>query len=222
MTHSPIKPQNVGSYFEMGRRKITKEVELSGYVMPPKDQYRKEPLPLLVYLHGAGGGSHFTKDEEAQYSEIGRAPTPRCIKAFPDCPPDTAWSPDAVKAFIDSICDVYYVDVNKIYLTGYSMGGRGTWDTVMEYPNTFAAVMPLCGYSCYLKAPKMRNVPVWALHGEKDFVVPDVESRKMIETLKRIGSPDARLSIIPGEGHGINWVYEHPKLWEWLFSKSKR
>ena len=154
-------------------------------------------------------------------SEVAEAKLPDCIRVFPICPDGTVWEPDSVKALIDGICERHKVDLNRIYLTGYSMGGRGTWDTALEYPDTFAAVLPLCGFSCYLRAKRMKNVPAWAIHGDKDFVVPVEESKKMISALKWEGCPDARLTVIENEGHGVSWVYRHEQVWDWLFSKTK-
>jgi len=125
-------------------------------------------------------------------------------------------------AFVDEVLEKFPVDKNRVYLTGLSMGGEGAWRLAIRRPETFAALVTICGsWSSPSKAERLRQVPVWAFHGKIDSVVPVAETKKMVEALKSLGA-DARLTVYDGVGHA-SWkpAYENPELYKWLLSHSK-
>ncbi len=87
-------------------------------------------------------------------------------------------------ALLDEIEANYRVDKNRIYVTGLSMGGHGTWTLALAEPNRFAAIAPVCGWSHPVEFQKIANIPIWIFHGAKDFVVPVSASEQMVENIK--------------------------------------
>lgn len=113
------------------------------------------------------------------------------------------------------------VDPARIYATGVSMGGYGTWDAVQRRPELFAAAMPVCGGGDTHLAWKIRDVPVWAWHGDADGVVPPVRSREMVSALWAVDGK-VRYTEVPGCGHDV-WrpAYASQEALDWLFEQRK-
>lgn len=124
----------------------------------------------------------------------------------------------------------YNVDPNRVYLTGLSMGGYGTWELALAHPEKFAAIVPLCGGGTLLpvllattkQLRAIRSLGVWAFHGAKDSVVPLLESERMIAALKEVGNR-AKLTVYPNSEHDC-WTetYANPALYKWLLSHRRR
>jgi len=186
----------------------------------------KENLPLIVLLHGAGergngkeelhlvethGFSHVLT-EDSHYD---------CLLVQPQCKEDSFWVADvpSVLAFIEQVAEAFHVDRNRIYLTGISMGGFGTWYTAMAKPDLFAAIAPCCGGGMPWNAGVL-TMPVWAFHGAIDSVVSARESIEMIESLQKT-NPDAHLTLYENVDHD-SWTRAYtPELLQWLLSKRK-
>ena len=108
----------------------------------------------------------------------------------------------------------------RVYLTGFSMGGFGTWQTAAAYPDVFAAIAPLCGMSDLPDAPRLARIPIWAFHGAQDVNVPVPESRTMINALKNAGA-DARLTVYPDIAHDCwTMTYRDSRLYLWFLGHS--
>ena len=114
------------------------------------------------------------------------------------------------------------MDLDRVYATGVSMGGYGTWDLVSRKTEWFAAAMPICGGADIRQAPKLRDLPVFIHHGDMDSAVPVWRSRSMIAALRNAGSHVARYTEYPGCGHG-SWqpAYRDERNFDWLFSKKR-
>ena len=119
-------------------------------------------------------------------------------------------------SLLDDIVSRYDVDADRIYLTGLSMGGYGTWTLAAAHPDRFAAIAPICGGGKRFMALKLKDVPVWAFHGAKDRVVPLKESEEMVEAIKARGG-DAKLTVYPDSGHD-SWTatYDNQDLYDWF------
>ena len=113
----------------------------------------------------------------------------------------------------------YSVDPDRIYLTGLSMGGYGTWQMVTRYPDLFAAIVPICGGGDPNRVQRIAKVPTWVFHGEDDRTVPIKRSEEMVEAMKAAGATDIQFTRYPNTGHD-SWTkaYNDPKLYEWLLS----
>jgi predicted peptidase len=140
------------------------------------------------------------------------------IIVSPQCPEGQDWSVDVLNMFLGEMIINYRIDTNRIWVTGLSMGGKGTWDLAVANPGKFAALVPICGRTDPSKASLLKDLPIWVFHGALDDIVPVTESEKMVNALKALGSP-VKFTIYPEAGHD-SWTetYENPELWEWLES----
>lgn len=195
------------------------------------------PRPLILFLHGAGERGEDNRVQLAYLPEIMARPEMRSkFPAYvlaPQCPPGRSWSrrtwaaevppipPDALPAMVDDIADRHPVDRKRLYLTGLSMGGFGTWELAARMPETWAAIVPICGGGDPGTAARVKDISIWAFHGAEDEVVPPEKSQEMIEAVRRAGGRP-RYSELAGVGHD-SWTpaYGDPALLEWLFSQKR-
>jgi predicted peptidase len=122
---------------------------------------------------------------------------------------------------LDEVLKRYRVDLDRVYVTGNSMGGNGTWALAAKCPERFAAIAPICGVGDASSTGRLKNVPTWAFHGADDRVVPPEKSERMIAALKKAGG-DAKLTVYPGVGHDA-WTatYANPRFYEWLLQHNR-
>jgi predicted peptidase len=178
--------------------------------------------PMIVFLHGAGerGDDLDLVAVHGPPKRVQEEPWFPFIVVSPQCAAGSWWTAPEYEALLTGmIADVaaaHRVDRERIYVTGLSMGGYGTWQLAGQHPELFAAVVPICGGGDPLQACDLRDVPVWAFHGAKDRVVPVAESESMVEALRACGG-DVQLTIYPDAGHDA-WTetYDDPALYEWL------
>ena len=131
--------------------------------------------------------------------------------------------PELLEA-LDAVIKESSVDPSRVYVTGQSMGGIGTWGILAKHADRFAAAVPVCGIWSSDDAAKMNGVAIWAFHGDMDPTVPVAGSRDMIAALKKAGvTPEPRYTELAGVGHG-SWgpAYAKPELWEWLFQQQRK
>jgi predicted peptidase len=188
--------------------------------------------PLILFLHGAGErGSDLSK--VAVHGPPKVAPTMAdfpFIVVSPQCPEGQVWSQEVLLGLLDHVMKTCRVDSERVYLTGLSMGGYGTWDLGISYPEKFAAIVPICGggetikvlLAPQTKADALRSLPVRAYHGGKDTVVPLTESQRMVDALKKAGVQDVQLTVFPDAGHD-SWTeaYSNPELYQWLLQQKR-
>lgn len=222
------RPGGANLAFEVKTFQASNNQSISYSLYKPKKTEGK--LPLLVCLHGRGGSTHAANVAAA--SEI-QAKHP-CYVMAPGCDGrkarwvDTSFYkkdshrsvlPELIEA-IDDVVKEYPIDPNRIYLTGQSMGGVGTWGVIAKYPNKFAAAAPVCGTWTTKDAEKMKEVPIWAFHGAKDQTVPVSGSRDMIQAIQEAGG-SPKYTEFPEVGHG-SWgaAYATDGFWDWLFAQS--
>ena len=149
----------------------------------------------------------------------------------PQCPEGQRWDNDVVLALLDEVTERYRVDRGRVYLTGLSMGGFGTWSLGLAHPERFAAIAPICGggdpLALLLADPKkvnaLKTLPVWAFHGAKDPVVKLEESQRMVDTLKKFGCKEVELKVYPEAQHD-SWTetYNNPKLYDWFLAHRRK
>jgi predicted peptidase len=205
-----------------------------GYLAATKQKY-----PLILFLHGAGErGDDAAKvtvhgppkllTPGANLSTAERAAVPyleQFIVISPQCPANERWDNDTLLALLDQFIQTQRVDTNRVYLTGLSMGGYGTWSLGVRHPERFAALAPVCGggeridvlLGSRTKGAALKSLGIWAFHGGKDTVVPPDESERMVNALKKAGVTDIQLTIYPEAAHD-SWsaTYANPKLYEWF------
>jgi poly(3-hydroxybutyrate) depolymerase len=181
--------------------------------------------PLIVFLHGAGC---VNMDVEDLTEDLVNCLTPEMKKDFPFVVISPAswrhgWKVPQILQILDEATVRWNIDPNRIYLTGNSMGGFGTFQIACDSPKTFAAIVPVCGGGDPSKAERLKTVPTWAFHGDADDVVPYECSEKMIDAMKEVGHNDARLTNMYGAGHGIaSDVYRNPELYRWMLKHKKQ
>jgi len=213
-------------------QQITKTLYLDYFLYLPKDYDRcsDKKWPLILFLHGAGerGDDLEAVKKHGIPKIVAKDDAFSFIVVSPQCPENTLWGDhfEALDALLKEMGTTYSVDPDRVYLTGLSMGGYGSWHFATLYPNRFAAVVPICGggipmYGFPERVSVLKNVPIWVFHGAKDAVVPLEESQKMVDVLRESGS-DIQFTIYPDAEHD-SWTetYENPKLYDWLLSQRR-
>ena len=190
----------------------------------PKDYDPTKEYPLVMFLHGAGervqdphqamfhGYMKYVREQGKEYPFIFIAP--QCIG-------NAYWGSytESLSAFLDFILETYAVDRRRVYLTGLSMGGTGTWMFAMARPNTFAAIMPVCGSGIYWNVANLLKTPIYMVHGDCDTCVPISGSVEMLTSINSRGG-NAKLKICYGVGHDAwNYAYTDDSLLEWMLSQ---
>jgi predicted peptidase len=185
--------------------------------------------PLIVYLHGGScRGSEIKKLYAAGIpDQIYRGREFPFVIVAPQCPKHLRWSTDNwFDNFYEEITSRYRIDTNRIYLTGVSLGGSGTWYLAIKYPNRFAAIAPMSGFTSHndfikKNAENLAHMPVWAFHGAIDLVVPVEETQRLVERLQG-KNKELTVSIEPDLGHWIDWsVYPKEELYDWFLKYDK-
>ena len=205
----------------------------------PEERVRTRPLPLVVYLHGAGGAGNDNLRQISGGNTAGtRLFTSAAVQAkhpafvvAPQMPGRNSWSDSdsdtpapyatQVLELVAMLSKEFKIDADRVYLMGQSLGGRGTWDLVSKRPNVFAAAVPLCGDGNAQRVRAARNVPIWAFHGAQDEVVPVAGSRELVAALKSAGS-SVKYTEYPNAGHAV-WTqaFAEPQLPDWLFAQQR-
>jgi predicted peptidase len=184
----------------------------------------------LLFLHGAGERG----SEPADIAKVKIHGPPRllgnpefaksfpCMTVSPQCKNGFAWSPAQLMLLLDHIEKNYKVDKTRVYVTGLSMGGFGTWMCLNESPKRFAAAAPICGGAKIEWAEKLTDIPIWVFHGDKDPVVPIDLSKGMVEAIKKADGKKILLSVYEGEGHD-SWsrTYNNQMLFDWIFQHDR-
>lgn len=220
----------------------------SGGILPyrllkPLEYDASKKYPLVIFLHGSGERGN---DNEAQLknavstflNEEVREKYPAFVLA-PQCPEGDRWSPfkegDEAEKFwlsetpsesmklllelIDYTKETYSVDPKRLYATGLSMGGQGTYDLIIRNPDMFAAAVVVCSFSDIREAKVISTTPLWIFHGEDDQIVPVDNARVMVNALESVGAK-TKYTEYPATNHN-SWdkAFGEEKLYSWLFKK---
>lgn len=180
-------------------------------------------VPLMLFLHGRGE-SHGPLNIVAKWGPPRRVAAGENMKYLlisPQCPSASFWSQDdqqkRILELLDHVKNNYNVDTDRIYLTGLSMGGFGSWRLAADHPEMFAAVVPVCGKGDPEKASALTKLPIWAWHGTADKAVPFQHSVEMVEAIKAAGGTRVRFTSLEHIGH-FSWqaAYQSSDLYTWL------
>lgn len=183
-----------------------------------------EPLPLLLNIHGAG-----SRGDDLQLLSTGsfinhivaQGGVPARV-IIPQCRFETWFD------YYHVLCEFFEtniqdpgIDKSRIYLTGQSMGAYATWQLCISHPEWVTAAVPVCGAGMYWNAGRLKDIPIWAFHGEKDNVVYCCESKHMVDRINEVGG-NAKLTIFPDADHNA-WdpTYTCQEMWDWLFQQKK-
>lgn len=215
------------------KKSETVALESHYWLFLPKDYRTDESKrwPLMLFLHGAGErGTNLSAVRVHGPPKLVRSqPDFPFIVASPQCPSNQRWDTSVLLGLLDDLIEQHRVDTNRVYVTGLSMGGYGTWALAAAAPQRFAAMAPICGggNTIDLLLPNrgsgraLRQLPVWAFHGAKDSVVKPVESERMVAALKRLGNENVKLTIYPEADHD-SWTetYANSELYKWMLQHS--
>jgi len=187
---------------------------------------KDEQFPLVIYLHGRGGNV-MTPEQPGQARNFSNDDNYRkrpCVILVPQCPEGKFWHGGQATTVLDIINDLVKhlpIDEDRIYLTGYSMGGYGTFTLLGMEPDLFAAGIPVAGGGNPSTADKFKKVAVWVFHGAKDKVVAVDQSRRMVEALEK-ASGNVKYTEDPEGNHGIGGgIYANQEVHEWLFAQKR-
>jgi len=217
-----LMSQQTGKYFKVEvRQDVVLESWFLLYLPEGYDTINRQ-WPLLLFLHGSGECGNMLvlvkKQGPPKLIEYGKSFP--FIVVSPQCPEGQRWSVEVLDMLLDEMVRQYRVDTNHIVVTGLSMGGTGTWDLAVAYPERFAAIAPICGRADPGDAGRIKNLPIWVFHGAKDDIVPPEVSENMVKALKALGSP-VKFTVYPDAGHD-SWTetYDNPEFWDWLIKQS--
>ena len=185
-----------------------------------------EKLPLMLFLHGRGE-SHGPLSLVAKWGPPLMAASGEelpYILVSPQCPSADSWAkPSQQSRLLELLADItkdYNVDTNRVYLSGLSMGGYGSWRLAADHPDRFAAVIPVCGGGDPKDAEKLKSVPIWVFHGDQDRAVPFSKSVEMVDAIKAAGGEKIRFTTMEHIGHNC-WsaTYATPELYDWMLKQ---
>jgi predicted peptidase len=227
---------------------LDRSVEVGGtasryqvYVPSAYDPSRR--WPVILFLHGAGerGSDGLIQTEVGLGSAIRRfADRYPAIVVFPQTPAGERWTGqagDIAMAALDRTISEFSIDDRRVYLTGLSMGGNGSWYLAWRHPDRWAGVVVVCGFlglgpfpsflpagtsdPAAAVAEKIRHLPIWVFHGDADKTVPVTASREVVAALQKAGAT-VKYTELPGVGHNA-WdaAYRDPELPKWLFGLSR-
>lgn len=176
----------------------------------------------MLFLHGAGeSGNDLAKVKSHGPPKLVETKGPFPFILVSPQSPGRGWNPEVLNALVDSVIKQYRVDKRRVYVTGLSMGGYGTWALAAAYPEKFAALAPICGGGNPADADKLAKLPIWVFHGAKDTTVPFKRSEEMVEALKAAGG-HPKFTVYPEAGHD-SWTetYANPEFYEWLLAQKR-
>jgi predicted peptidase len=217
------------------KRKITRIVSADYLLFLPQGYNKKDDQrwPLILFLHGAGERGNDLRKVAVHGPPkiVKKKPDFPFILVSPQCPEGETWSDEVLLNLLDHVITRHKVDTNRVYLTGLSMGGYGTWSLGIKYPERFAAMAPVCGggetikvlLASRQKAAALKSLGVWAFHGAKDPVVKLEESERMVAALKKAGVKEVELTVYPEAQHD-SWTetYGNEKLYEWFLKHQRK
>jgi predicted peptidase len=225
MAQTPINSQQEKTF----QGEITRAVEVPYLLFLPHtyEDSGSQTWPLILFLHGAG-------ERGTNLAQVARHGPPRIVQNRPDfpfivispqCPPGQRWDSTLLLALLDEVQRELRVNEKRVYLTGLSMGGYGTWNLGLAHPERFAAIAPICGGGDPLllllgdpqKRKALQSLPVWAFHGAQDPVVRLEESERMVNALRQVGATNVKLTIYPDAQHD-SWTetYNNQQLYDWF------
>jgi predicted peptidase len=210
---------------------LARTVRINYLLYAPATGTRRRRWPLIVFLHGGGERGDDPRLLTAQPlpQTLAGTTTFPAVVVSPQLPRRfTFWTDliEPVDLLVRRLAARYAVDPHRLYLTGLSTGGFGTWEYGLRHPKRFAALVPIAGgYPGTSGVPRgicaLRDVPIWAFHGAADTTVPPYQEEALVRALRRCGSTRIRFTLFPEVGHSGSWhrAYAERNLWRWLFSK---
>lgn len=240
LSFSLVKPQDAQEEFSAHIFTDSSGIELPYRLFIPENYISSFSYPIIMYLHGGAGagndnlkqisggntnGTHvwITAENQNNYP---------CFVVAPQLLGFNRWNdPDSIRLslyaqlavnLLEALKKEFNIDSDRVYLTGQSRGGWGTWDVITKRSDLFAAAVPLCGGGNPRAVEAIQHLPIWAFHGALDTTVPVENSRKMVAALRKIGG-NIKYTEYPNVEHGVwNKAYFEPELIPWLFAQKRQ
>lgn len=207
--------------------RMTNDQEYENYILHiPEQAPDSTGYPLMLFLHGSGerGTDIELVKKHGPPSFVNEDSDFPFVLLAPQCKEGDRWSSWTLIRLIEEIEEKVNIDTNRIYVTGLSMGGQGTWHIAQALPEKFAAIAPICGGSRrdLSDIQLIKDIPVWAFHGEEDEVVPLYQTTRLVEALEELNA-DVTLTVYPNTGHD-SWTetYNNPDLYTWFLSHTRK
>ncbi len=207
----------------------TEKQTISYWLFLPNDYAAKtdKKWPLLLFLHGSGERGDLIDNVKVHgppklLGDPAKAKVWPFITVSPQCPDGNSWSPTQLGLLLDDLEKKYEIDRDRIYVTGLSMGGFGTWGMLHQFPKRFAAGVPICGGFDPAVAERFVDTPIWVFHGAKDKAVPVSLSTDLVDAIKKNGGKRVRSTVYPDLDHD-SWTasYDNPELYRWLLEQKR-
>ena len=203
---------------------VRKRVRLRYLVWMPRKAVRPaKGWPLLFFLHGSGQRGDDLSQVKAhgppKYAAAGA--DYEFVLVAPQVPEGLAWDSDALEALRAHLVARLPADADRVLMTGLSMGGIGTWNYAVDYPDRLAGIAPVSGIGDIDRAARVARLPIWAFHGARDDAVPIAGEREMVDAVRAAGG-NVRFTVYPDIGHNA-WdpAYADPQLYEWLLAQRR-
>ncbi|MGL4942144.1 MAG: hypothetical protein ACRC46_03015 [Thermoguttaceae bacterium] len=197
----------------------------------PRGAFPTGKSPLILFLHGAGeigkDVTHLKTCDIAFYAHEKILPRDFPFIVVSPVTPKHGWNAEKLRKLLDEVIGSdlgrFAVDPTRVYITGLSMGGFGTFEMACAMPEHVTAIAPICGGGDAAKAERLKSVPAWIFHGDADEVVPWTNSAEMVSAMKSVGCADVKFTTIPNGSHAI-WqeVYSNPELYRWFLKYQRR
>jgi predicted esterase len=213
-----------------GLKKKTGDLTPYQYLVHVPDAAQQNPgekFPLILFLHGSG-------ERGDDLSIVSRNGPPKILNVQPDwafkdkfivvspqCPNSQWWNPLQLRDLLDELQTKYPIDPKRVYLTGLSMGGYGSWQMAEWFPERFAAVAPVCGGGDPADAQRIKDIPTWVFHGGRDPVVPIANAYQMVQALRDLHGR-IKFTVFPEYGHN-SWepMYDDADFYTWMLAQKR-
>lgn len=202
-------------------KKILRFKEIDYVIRYPEGFSENKKYPVVLYLHGAGARG---RNIDVVYSHVFFGRTNKfnfnAITIAPQCYEHSWFSIfEQLQEFVEFVLCQRFIDKERVYVIGASMGGYATWQLAMAKPELFAAIVPICGGGIYAFADRFLHMGVWAFHGSEDSIVRPEESKNMVNAINSKGG-NAQITIYEGVAHNVwNDAFENVDMWKWLFAQ---
>ena len=198
--------------------------QLHYWLYLPEDYAAKKKSPLILFLHGAGerGADLELLKKHGPPKLVEQRSDCPAIVVSPQCPTERVWSPTQLSLLLDDCMAKLKVDPDRVYVTGLSMGGFGTWALTAREPERFAAAVPICGGGDVRTAGRLVDLPIRVFHGAKDTIVKLEQSEEMVRAIRDAGGKKVQLTVYPEAGHD-SWTetYANDDVAEWLLDQKR-
>lgn len=203
---------------------VRKRVRLRYLLWMPRPQAKPvRGWPLVIFLHGSGErGNDLSKVKVHGFPKAAAAGADLpFVLVAPQVPAGLAWDSDALDSLRADLVARLPVDPDRVLMTGLSMGGIGTWNYAVDFPDRLAGIAPVCGFGDSDRAARLARLPIWAFHGARDDAVPLAPDQEMVDAVRAAGG-NPRFTVYPDVGHNA-WdpAYADPQLVEWLLAQHR-